>query len=95
MKERVVPDIILPFLGGHSAFDPEATHAMSVAFEKACRILKLDDAHAREAVAARIIELARSGERDPERLCENALRGANKRRVAQADAPSGIALNLR
>ena len=61
-------------------FEPEATHAMSMAFEEVCRILKLDgDARAKEAIAARIIELARRGERDPERLRERMLRDANAR----------------
>jgi hypothetical protein len=67
-----------PFLSDKSAFEPESTHAMSVAFEDVCRILKLDgDARAREAIAVRIIELARRGERDPERLRDRVLREAN------------------
>jgi hypothetical protein len=72
-----MPDI-RPFLRNQSAFEPEATHAMAVAFEEVCRVLKLDgDAQAREAVAVRIIELARRGERDPARLRERVLREAN------------------
>jgi hypothetical protein len=71
---------ILPFLTDHSAFDPEATRAMAAAFEDVCRALKLDgDARAREAIAGRIIELARRGERDPARLRERVLRDANGR----------------
>jgi hypothetical protein len=52
---------------------------MSVAFEDVCRALKLDDdaRQAREAIAVRIIELVRRGERDPERLCERVLRTAD------------------
>jgi hypothetical protein len=70
---------ILPFLKDQSVFDPEATHAMSVAFEDVCRALKLNgDARARETVALRIIELARRGERDPERLRARVLREANR-----------------
>jgi hypothetical protein len=51
---------------------------MSVAFEDVCRALKLDgDARAKETVAVKIIELARRGERDPERLRARVLREAN------------------
>jgi hypothetical protein len=42
-----------------------------------CRVLKLEhDQGAREVMAVRIIELARSGERDPERLRDRVLREA-------------------
>jgi hypothetical protein len=69
---------ILPFLKNDTVFEPEATQAMSVAFEQACLALKLADdaAREREAVAVRIIELARRGERDPMRLSEHVLRDA-------------------
>jgi hypothetical protein len=67
---------ILPFLREVSVFDPEATEAMSQAFERVCGALKLTEgaAHAREVVATRIIELATRGERDPGRLSERVLR---------------------
>jgi hypothetical protein len=69
---------IIPFLSGQSAFEPEVTHAMSVAFDEVCQALKVGgDARAREAIAVRIIELARCGERDFERLRDRLLRGAN------------------
>jgi len=69
---------ILPFLSDPAVFGPDETHAMSVAFEEVCRALKLDgDARAREAIAVRIIELARRGERDAERLRERVLRDAS------------------
>ena len=69
---------ILPFLKNDTVFEPEATQAMSAAFDAACRALKLNDdaAREREAVAVRIIELARRGERDPARLSERVLRDA-------------------
>jgi hypothetical protein len=70
---------ILPFNKREQAvFEPEATRAMSIAFDDACRVLKLTAAAAREreAVAVRIIELARRGEHDPARLCERVLREA-------------------
>ncbi len=69
---------ILPFLRNDSVFEPETTQAMSTAFDHACLALKLADdaAREREAVAVRIIELARRGERDPIRLSEHVLRDA-------------------
>jgi hypothetical protein len=69
---------IIQFLREQNAFDPEATSAMSEAFEAACRTLKLpdEDANGREAVASQIIELARRGERDAARLCDCVLRDA-------------------
>jgi hypothetical protein len=69
---------ILPFLKDQPVFDPEAVQAMSIAFDEACRALKLTDgaARERETVAIRIIELARRGERDPTRLRERVLREA-------------------
>jgi hypothetical protein len=73
---------IIPFLKEQSVFDPEATSAMSVAFDEVCIALKLSagDVHGRERVAARIVELARRGERDPARLRESLLRDTAARR---------------
>ncbi len=65
---------ITPFLKGQS-FDPEATRAMGLAFENACRSLGLAgraDA-ATEVVARKIIELAQRGERDADVLHSRAL----------------------
>jgi len=72
---------ILPFLRDKTVFEPEVTSAMSTAFDEACRVLQLADGARRErgAVAVRIIELARRGEHDPERLCERVLRDAGAR----------------
>jgi hypothetical protein len=69
---------ILPFPKENTVFEPEATQAMSIAFEDACRELKISEAAAREreAIAVRIIELARRGELDPARLRERVLREA-------------------
>jgi hypothetical protein len=73
---------IIPILQG-DAFGPEALQAMSTALEEVCRVLKLDhDQGAREVMAVRIIELARSGERDPERLRDRVLWKAGKAHVA-------------
>jgi hypothetical protein len=52
------------------AFDPEAVAAMSAAFEDACRALGLADRidPLRDMVAQKILDCARTGERDPIRL---------------------------
>jgi hypothetical protein len=64
---------IIPFLRD-DVFDPEALRAMSIAFDEVCRTLQVNgDQHAREVMAARIIELARRGERDPARLRDRVL----------------------
>jgi hypothetical protein len=57
-------------------FEPDVTAAMGVAFEKACR--SLDGAAQphilREILAKGIIAAARGGERDPDQLCDEALK---------------------
>jgi hypothetical protein len=64
---------IIPFLQG-DAFGPGALRAMSTALEEVCRILKIDnDQGAREVMAIRIVELARGGGCDPERLRDRVL----------------------
>ena len=74
---------IIPFLKNQPVFDPEATHAMSEAFEQVCRELKLNgDEWARQVIAEMIIELARRGERDPIRLRESVLLEANRGKSA-------------
>ena len=69
---------ILFFPKTNNVFEPEATQAMSRAFDDACRALNLSvtAAREREAVAVRIVELARRGERDPARLSARVLRDA-------------------
>jgi hypothetical protein len=54
---------ILAHLPERTAFEPEAIAAMSKAFEEACAALHVfaGDRNGREAVATRIIDLARSG----------------------------------
>ena len=56
-----------PFLQG--AFDAETTKAMDEAYALACEELDV----ARGIIAQRIIEAARQGERDPQRLLDRAL----------------------
>jgi hypothetical protein len=71
---RVMP--IRYYLQGHR-FDPETARLLGVAFEMALVTLQRADGVAsttRDAVAQKIIELAKAGERNPERLCEGALK---------------------
>jgi hypothetical protein len=54
------------------AFDPETVIAMARAFDKAWRELSLGrraDPEMTKSIAGKIIDLARDGERDTERLC--------------------------
>ncbi len=66
---------ITPFLGG-ATFDPETKRVMGVAFEMVCAALHLLDRGdlAKESIAKRIIELAKTGERNPDLLCEGVLK---------------------
>lgn len=61
----------------NKAFDDVATSAMGKAFDDACVSLRRvgNSGTARELIAMRIIAAANTGERDPIRLCEQALIG--------------------
>ena len=62
------------------AFDPEAISVMDDAYERALRIFPaLASESVRQVIAARIIGLARTGERDPHKLCEQSLAGLDGR----------------
>jgi hypothetical protein len=56
-------------------FDDHATKVMGEAFEAACKDLDGAGQHTYEVIARRIIEAAKSGERDPEKLRDWALTG--------------------
>jgi hypothetical protein len=67
---------IRAYLQGHR-FDAETVRLLGIAFEMAIVALQQGDwivSPTREAVAQKIIELAKAGERDPERLCDGALK---------------------
>ena len=61
-----------------SAFEPEATHAMVIAFNAICTELNLPaTAHnEREILATRVLDLARGGILDPAKLRERVLQEA-------------------
>jgi hypothetical protein len=60
---------LTPFLK-EATFDPEAIKAMTTAFEAVCEALKLviRSDPVTEIVARKVIEVAGTGERDPERI---------------------------
>jgi hypothetical protein len=68
----------LPFSQEDDAvFGPEVTNALAAAVDEICRTLNINgDAHAREVIATRVIDLARRGERDPIRLRDRVLQEA-------------------
>ena len=63
---------IRQYLDGEK-FDPDTTRVMGVAFEIARATLGVRDRGVDEMIAKRIIELAKDGERNADRLCEYAL----------------------
>jgi hypothetical protein len=73
---------IIPFIR-NNVFDAETTKAMGEAFDVACVEIGNggQPALVKEVIAKRIIEAAKKGERDPQRLCAKALDalGLNRR----------------
>ena len=65
---------ITPLLDGHR-FDQETKRVLGVAFEIACIALRAEnsDDFVKQAIANKIINLAKTGERNPDILCEQAL----------------------
>jgi hypothetical protein len=66
---------ISPFLKG-DRFDPETKRILGVAFEMVCIALRTGDCDddVKQAIASKIIELAKAGEPNPDILCELALK---------------------
>jgi len=65
---------ITSFLNGED-FDPETTRVLGVAFELTCVALRTGDCadDVKQAIANKIIALAKAGERNPDKLCEQVL----------------------
>jgi len=65
---------ITPYLNGER-FEPEAKRVLGVAFEQVCIALRIgaSDDDVKQAIANKVIELAKAGERNPDILCERAL----------------------
>jgi hypothetical protein len=66
---------ITPYLKGPYYFDLETRRALGIALEMACIALSTgdDDDHVRRTIADKLIALARTGERNPDVLCDKAL----------------------
>jgi len=66
---------ITPFLNGEK-FDSETRRVMGVALEMACLALRTGDCadDIKQAIANKIIALAKAGERNPDALCEQVLK---------------------
>jgi len=71
---------ITPFLKGEG-FDPETRRVLGVALEMTCAALRTDDVK-REAIANKIIALAKAGERNADLICKQVLKGVIKQTIA-------------
>jgi hypothetical protein len=71
-----------PFLNG-DRFDPETKRVLGVAFEMVCIALRTGDCDdfVKQAIARKIIDLAKAGERNPDLLCEQALKDIRGQQV--------------
>jgi hypothetical protein len=71
-------------------FDPETKRVMDVAFEAALSALRLADRSDPivAIVAKKIIALARAGESDPDRLCEQALMDVRHSQFSSIASPA-------
>jgi hypothetical protein len=65
---------ITPYLNGER-FEPETKRVLGVAFEQVSIALRIgaSDDDVKQAIANKVIELARAGERNPDILCERVL----------------------
>jgi hypothetical protein len=75
--------LILQFVRvDRSVFDDSVTSVMGEAFDAACAELQDNNLSelVREIIAERIVEAARRGERDPQRLCSFAVAAMNGER---------------
>jgi hypothetical protein len=77
---------ITPYLDDFD-FDPETKRVLTRAVEMTRVALGLTDHHANGIIAKRITELAKAGERNPDRLCENALREITRAFVRRLKQP--------
>jgi hypothetical protein len=80
---------ITPFLNGEQ-FDPETRRVLGVALEMTCIALRTGDCDdgVRQALAIKIIELAKAGERNPDILCEEVLKDIRRPQVEGASSSS-------
>jgi hypothetical protein len=64
---------ITPYLDTTNV-DPETKRVLGVALEMTRKCLGLEDDFANGMIANKVIEIAKTGERDPDLLCEGALK---------------------
>jgi hypothetical protein len=79
---------ITPFLNGRK-FDAETRRVLGVAFEIVCVALRTGDCDddVKQCIASQIIELASDGERNPDVLCERALKLIRGERIVERAQP--------
>jgi hypothetical protein len=79
---------IRPYLEGQS-FDAETTRLMGIAFETAIEALRNRGVRdpPREEIARAIIDLAKGGERDADRLCDGALKACQPAIISDPSLP--------
>lgn len=71
-----------------AAFGPDAVSAMGDAYERALKTFPTPPPqNVREVIATRIIQLAKTGERDPEKLCDAGLAALNARIPQNSNLP--------
>jgi hypothetical protein len=65
---------ITPYLNG-ARFDPDTKRVLGIAFELVCVALRIGDCDddVKQAIATKLIELVKAGERNPDLLCERVL----------------------
>ena len=73
---------ITPYLNGQQ-FDPETKRILGLAFEMTCAALRIGecDDGVKQAIADKIINLAKGGGRNPDILCEQALKDIRRPEV--------------
>ena len=73
---------IRPFLEGEQ-FDHETLRILGVAFEQVCIAVRVGDCadDVKQAIANKIIQVAKTDERNPELLCERALQDICQQQV--------------
>ena len=71
---------ITPFLKGED-FDPETRRVLGVALQMTCSALRTDDVKP-EAIANKIIALAKAGKRNADLICEQVLKDIVKQTIA-------------
>jgi hypothetical protein len=74
---------IVPFIKD-TVFGPEAVARMGEAFDLACAASAQLGPVVQEVIAARIISLAKTGERNPQILCDHALEGLGSSEAQRA-----------